>query len=386
MIRKTLHFQMSRRLVFGAGAVEELPEAVAQRGANKVLVVTDEGVVGAGIAGRIGALLRDAGIDYGMYDRVEPDPRVEIARECRRAAAEAGCDLLIGVGGGSSMDIAKVAAVMLANEGDILDYVGIGRIPRPGIATILIPTTAGTGSEVTPIAVLSHKQERLKKGVVSDHLYADLALVDPDLTASLPPLPTAYTGMDALTHAIEAYTNRFAHPFVDPLALEAIRLIGLHLRRAVCRGDDPTARYHMCLGSVYGGLCLGPVNTAAVHALAYPLGGTFDVPHGLANSLLLPYVMEYNLVSDLQKYADIAAALGENMAGLSLRDAADLAVGAVRRLSLDVDMVQRMRDLDVPEQAIDGMAEAAMKVTRLLNNNSRTMTKEAAAQIYRNAY
>jgi alcohol dehydrogenase class IV len=206
------------------------------------------------------------------------------------------------------------------------------------------------------------------------------------LTLSLPPAITAFTGVDALTHAIEAYTNKYAQPFVDTFALEAVRLIGRNLRQAVHCGTDEEARCNMALASLYGGMCLGPVCTAAVHALAYPLGGTFNVPHGVANSLLLPHVMAFNAPSAAARYTDVARALGEAVDGLTDEDAAALAVEAVRRLCVDVGIVSRIRDLDVPEDAIPAMAEAAMLVTRLLANNPREVTLEDAANIYRSAY
>jgi alcohol dehydrogenase class IV len=221
---------------------------------------------------------------------------------------------------------------------------------------------------------------------VSDRLYPDAALVDPSLTAGLPPAVTAYTGMDALTHAIEAYTNRFAQPFVDTFALEAIRRIGRSLRRAVEEGRDLEARHDLSLASLYGGLCLGAVNTAAVHALAYPLGGTFNVPHGIANALLLPYVMDFNRLSRPDRFAAVARALGAAAEGAGDDEASAAAVEAVRALARDVRVASRLRDVGIPEDAIDDMAAAAMKVTRLLNNNPRPVAVEDAKAIYRAAY
>ncbi|MDR2788908.1 MAG: iron-containing alcohol dehydrogenase, partial [Candidatus Accumulibacter sp.] len=225
-----------------------------------------------------------------------------------------------------------------------------------------------------------------KKGIVSEYLYPAAAIVDPELMVSAPPAVTAYTGMDALTHAIEAYTNRFAVAFVDALALEAIRQTGRHLRRAVACGIDLDARSGMARAATLGGMCLGSVNTAAVHALAYPLGGTFNVPHGLANTVLLPAVMEFNLPANLDKYAAIAEALGEETRGLSRREAALLAIKAVKELSADVGIPQGMRYLGIPQDAIPKMAEGAMEVTRLMNNNPRTITVKDVRQIYENAY
>ena len=381
-----LKFQMSGRLIMGVGALAELPAALQRLDISKPLLVTDLGLVKAGLCDRVRKIVENAGLTCAVFDRVTPDPPLEIVEDCQRAAVDASCDAFVGVGGGSSMDIAKVTAVLMTNGGAAADYVGIDQIPKRGAPTLMLPTTAGTGSEVTPIAVLSDTQAHLKKGVVSDHLYPDVALIDPELAVSMPPQVTAATGMDALTHAIEAYTNKHAHPFIDAFALEAIRLVGRNLRRAVGHGDDLAARTAMARASLLGGMCLGSVNTAAVHALAYPLGGTYNVPHGVANSLLLPYVMRFNLPSDLNKFAIIAQALGESTSGLKLEDAAALAVDAVERLSGDTGIVSRLRDLEIPESSIEAMAEAAMQVTRLLKNNPRQVTLKDAVAIYREAY
>ncbi len=383
---RILHFQMSGRLIFGNGAAGELPAVLDRLDAARALIITDSGLVEAGVCGRIQGILEDADVAYETFDRVEADPSIRVVRDGLAMAQKVAPDALIGLGGGSSMDIAKVISVLMANDGDVTDYMGTDRVPGPGLPKVTMPTTSGTGSEVSPIAVLSDEEEHLKKGMVSEHLYADVALVDPTLTLTLPPAVSAYTGVDALTHAIEAYTNKHAHPLIDTLALRAIGLIGGNLRRAVACGEDRQARYNMSMASLLGGMCLGSVNTGAVHALAYPLGGEYDVPHGVANSLLLPYVMRYNLISDLERFAKIAAALGENLDGLSLRDAADRAVDAVMQLCQDVGIVTRLKELDIPEEAIYEMAAAAMKVTRLLSINPRQVTEEAARQIYRDAY
>ncbi|MHC4122544.1 MAG: iron-containing alcohol dehydrogenase [Planctomycetota bacterium] len=385
-MQKPLHFQMSEKLIMGIGVINELPNVINTLNKNKPLIVTDKGIIEAGIYKRIKETLENANIKSDCFDQVEPDPEIEIAYKCTTAARDGDYDVLIGIGGGSSLDIAKAASILLTNHSDVTEYIGIDKIPEAGMDTILIPTTAGTGSEVTPILVLSDKKEHLKKGIVSDKLYSKVALIDPELIISLPPYPTAYTGIDALTHSIEAYTNKYAQPFIDTFALESIRLIGQNLRKAVKSGDDIEARYNMSLASLYGGLCLGSVNTAGVHALAYPLGGTFEVPHGIANSLLLPYVMEFNLTGNLEKYANISVALGEHVAGLPLVEAAGRAVKAVVQLSKDIGIISKMRDLNVPFQAIDDMAKNAMKVTRLLNNNPREITENDAKQIYKNAY
>jgi alcohol dehydrogenase class IV len=385
-MERILQFQMSHKLVMGNGAIAELPNIIRQINGKKPLIVTDKGIVKAGLDRRIKEILKKNDIAFESFEEVEPDPKIEIVLQCLAKAKAENCDVIIGFGGGSSLDIAKVTAVLITNTGDLKSYFGIGNVPQAGIPTIMIPTTSGTGSEVTPIAILSDKNEQLKKGIVSEFLYPTYALIDPELTLSLPPHITAYTGIDALTHAIEAYTNRFAQPFIDTLALEAIRLIGANLRTAVSDGSNKSARYNMALGSLYGGLCLGSVNTAAVHALAYPLGGMFDVPHGVANSLLLPYVMEVNLESNFSKFANIASAMGEDTSGLNNKMAAQKSLDAVRKISSDTGIISHIRELGIPESAIEPMAEGAMKVTRLLNNNPKTLSIDDVRQIYKNAF
>ena len=386
MSNRIIDFRMPRSLVLGAGASGQLPDILQKSGVKNILIVTDQGIVKAGLVPTISAPIEAAGIDIAVFDGVEPDPRIEIVAACVSAFKESGAEAVVGLGGGSSIDIAKLVAIMVAHSGQVEDYIGIGKVPGPGAPCFALPTTAGTGSEVTPIAILSDTSAHLKKGIVSEYLYPSAAIVDPALMVSAPPSVTGYTGMDALTHAIEAYTNRFAVPFVDGLALEAIRQTGRYLRRAVTCGIDLDARSGMARAATLGGMCLGSVNTAAVHALAYPLGGTFNVPHGLANTVLLPAVMEFNLPANLDKYALIAEALGEETRGLSKREAAQLAIKAVKDLSLDIGIPQGMRHLGIPQDAIPKMAEAAMEVTRLMNNNPRTITVKDVQRIYENAY
>jgi alcohol dehydrogenase len=380
---RLLNFQMSGRLCFGAGALAELPNILSGLSNGNVMIVTDPGLVKTGIVEKVKETLVVAGRKVSVFDQVEPDPVWQSALACLELARSEDAKVLIGLGGGSPIDIAKITAVLLTNGGSPLDYVGIDQVPAAGLPLIAIPTTAGTGSEVTPIAVLSDKEASTKKGVVSPFLYPSLALVDPELALGLPPRITAYTGMDALTHCIEAYTNRFAHPFIDSFAESGIRLIADSLRPAYCDGSNLKARTDMAMGSLYGGLCLGAVNTAAVHALAYPLGGTFNVPHGLANTVLLPHVMAVNVHADYQKFARLAELLGEQVTDQSPREAAMRSVEAVRQLAKDLGMDLRLRDLGVKESDIPSMAEGAMQVTRLMNNNPRRLTTDDCADIYR---
>ena len=361
-------------LVAGCGARAQLG-ALGSGFGKKAFVVTDPCMAAQpGFASCVEALEAD-GLAVATFTQVAPDPPIALVTQCAEQARQERPDVVIGIGGGSSLDVAKCAAVLLRCEAPLGDLFGIGRVPARGVPTILVPTTAGSGSEVTPIAILSDREQHMKKGIVSDHLIADVALVDPELAVTLPPGPTAYTGMDALTHAIEAYTNRFAVPMIDTLALEAIRLVGANLRRCLADGADIEARYGMSQASLFGGLCLKSVNTAAVHALAYPLGCEFDVPHGIANSLLLPHVMRFNAPVCAERFARIAEALG-----------ADDALAAVGILAHDVGTDRKMRDFKVRKEDLPRMAASAMEVQRLLSNNPREVTESDALAIYEAAW
>ena len=248
-----------------------------------------------------------------------------------------------------------------------------------------MPTTSGTGSEVSPNAILLDESDSLKKGVVSPYLMADAAYIDPKLTWSVPAKVTAETGMDALTHCIEAYTNKFAHPMVDMYALMGIKLIAANLERAVKDGKDKEAREAMSLGSMYGGLCLGPVNTAAVHALSYPLGGEFHISHGLSNAILLPSVMKFNYSANPARYADVAIACGVEPQ-TDTEKTAMRGVEFITELSKKCGIPTTLTELNIPEEAVGRMAKAAMNVQRLLKNNPRTVTETDARAIYESLY
>jgi alcohol dehydrogenase class IV len=290
------------------------------------------------------------------------------------------------LGGGSSIDVTKVVSILVTNGGPIDRYIGVDLVEKPGIPTIMLPTTSGTGSEVTPIAILTDTKDKLKKGIVSPYLYASVAIVDPILTISVPPKITANTGMDALVHAIESYIGKKANPFTECLSLKAIRLISENLRTAVTDCENIEARYNMSLGSLLAGIAFANAGVGAVHALAYPLGGQFHLPHGLSNTLMLRYVMEYNIVSRLDKFAKIAEAMGENIKGLSIRDAAQLALDAMVKLAEDINVPTKLRQVEIPKEAIPQLAEAGIKVTRLLSNNPRKLSLEDIIQIYTNAW
>jgi alcohol dehydrogenase len=370
---------------FGSGALSELGAEVVNHKAIKVFLVSDTGVADAGLVDKVTEHIKAASAEVIHYLDVKPEPTVEDLNRCLEIFNQESCDLIIGLGGGSPLDVAKGVSILATNGGSILDYVGINLIPKPGIPKILIPTTAGTGAEVTKNAIFTDKKEQLKKGVVSKYLLPEVAIVDSDLTLTMPPSVTAATGMDALTHAIESYTAPKATIQTDLYALKAIELIGESLRQAVASGTDAKAREDMALGSVFAGISLANAGVGAVHACAYPIGGRFGTGHGVTNALLLPYIMEYNLVGNLKKFANIARALGEITDQMPLREQANLAPKAVFSLSKDIGIPQKLSLFGVKKQDIPDLAEAAMKVTRLMDNNPKKLTLEEVTNCLYNA-
>lgn len=376
-------FRTTPRIVMGAGSVAGVGAEAKDLGAGKVLVVTDPGIIAAGLLAPVEASLDQAGLSWRVYSEVEADPRFEIVAACHDFAASDMPDVVLGLGGGSALDIAKTTAVMLSNPGSISDYYGIDLVPGPGVPTIMIPTTAGTGSEVTPIAVLSDENEKLKIGIVSAHLFPRVALLDPELSVGLPSAMTAATGMDALIHAIEAYTSNNATDFTDVLAARAMELISDNLRAAYARGTDLKARAAMLEGAMLAGMAFANAGVTAVHAFAYPIGAEYHIPHGVANALMLPPVMRFNLMGCLERFADIADFLGQPIEGLSLREAAEEAVAAILVLVEDLGVPTSLGEFGVKEEHLPQLAKGVMKVGRLLDNNPRQVTLADAEVIYR---
>jgi alcohol dehydrogenase class IV len=370
-------------LAFGAGVSSRVADDLKQSGATSVLIVTTPPVRSA--AERIAEAIRARGIRVAVWDDCQHEPSIADFTRARDTARFHNADAIIGLGGGSSMDLAKLVAALLSGRQTIAEVTGIGKLPGREVWLGCIPTTSGTGSEVSPIAILLDESDLLKKGVVSRHLVPDAAYVDPLLTLSMPAPVTASTGIDALTHCIEAYANRFAHPMVDTFALEGIRLITRSLLAAVQDGSNVQARTDMARGSLYGGLCLGPVNTAAVHALAYPLGGEFNVAHGVSNALLLPHVLAFNLDSATERYADVAVAAGVASDG-SRESVAKRGLEAIEALCRDCNIPMRLSEHGVPADALDRMTDGAMTVTRLLVRNVREVRWEDARRIYDAAF
>ena len=385
MDSKIISFMSPHLILAGMGALEKLGEQSKGLEAKRALLVTDRGIMESGIGERVESLLRNEGITVDIFDRVNPDPDIECAEACIKMAKSNAYDLIVGTGGGSPMDIASVSSVMCTNPGTVHDYFGVNLVKNPGIPTILIPTTAGTGAEGTPNAILTDGVAKLKKAIVSPYILPQVAIVDPLLSVSMPSRVTSSTGIDALTHAIESYTSNNATILTDLFAKEAIIRIGRSLRTAVANGNNLEARYDMSIGSLYAGMALANAGVTAVHALAYPLGGQFNVAHGIANGLLLPYVMEFNALGDIPRFAQIAQFLGEKVENLPLLEQAYHAAKAVKAIYEDLKIPQSLTELKVAKEAIPHMAKAAMNVTRLMKNNPRAMTVEDVERIYEKA-
>lgn len=378
-----IEFHYPRRLVYGAGSLAKMAGDIAALGLKRVFILTILPVK-EHISQAFDAWATQH-ISLKFNCDIKSEPGFADVDAILKEARDFEADGIMGIGGGSIMDVAKLVAVQLHASHPIHAIVGNGLIKGRTTYLACIPTTSGTGSEVSPNAIFIDDTDGAKKGIISPYLVPDAAYIDPALTLGVPPYVTAYTGMDALTHCIEAYANRFAHPMTDVLALEGIRLIGGHLKEAVNDGQNMEARSKVALGSLYGGMCLGPVNTAAVHALAYPLGSDFKIAHGVSNALLLPYVMEYNLSAAPKRYAEIAMALGVTP-GASNEKTAQRGISVIRNILGYCGLPVNISDLGIPVTAIEGLAKSAIQIQRLLKNNVREITENDAIAIYQSAY
>ncbi len=371
----------------GWGALEQLLPEVERFSPKKVLIVTDPTLAKIGLVDSVAQPIRDAGFNVSLYTDVVPEPPLDTGEKLVAFTRENEFDLVIGVGGGSALDLAKLAAIMATHEGHVADYLnltGTRKIEHKALPLILIPTTAGTGSEVTNIAVLS--LESSKDVVTHDYMLASVAIVDPKLTVSVPPKVTAATGIDALTHAVEAYISINASPATDALALHAIRLISKSLRTAVKDGEDRQARTDMSQGSYLAGLSFFNAGVAGVHALAYPLGGQFHIPHGDSNAVLLPYVMSYIRKSCPKRMADILEALGGNASFLSEEEASYKCVDELKRIVEDVGIPSTLSGFNVPESALESLTADGVKQKRILARSPLPLEEADIRKIYQSAF
>jgi alcohol dehydrogenase class IV len=374
------------RIMAGLNSIEALKDIVLDEEVKKVLIITDQGVFNAGLIAKPQAILETAGIEVKVINSTPPEPTVAQVEAIVKEAQTAGCQMIIGIGGGSSMDVAKIVSVLLTNDAPLYDLVKGAPIKKKGIPTIMIPTTAGTGSEVTYNAIVLVPEEELKIGIVSPKMMASYVILDPMMTLKLPKAITAATGMDALAHAIECYISKKANPFSDTFALKAVNLIAKSLRTAYNDGENVAARHDMLLGAMLAGICIATSSTTAVHALAYPLGGKYRIPHGLSNAILLPHVMKFTMDAAEEKFRDIAVAMDLPVAGLSVREAAEKMIENLYSLNSDLNIQVDLAAKGITEHDIDFMAEAALKVTRLLNNNPKALSKDDISEIYKKLF
>ena len=379
-------FFSPNKIVIGLGVSANIAAEAGLLGGKKALIVTDPGVVEAGLLDQAAASLQEKGIAYAIYDKVQPDPPGEIIDQAAEIYRSEGCSFILGFGGGSSLDAAKGIGLLAANPGSIMDYCGIDKVPQKGAPLILVPTTAGTGSEVTRVLMVSDPKDGTKLPVFSPFALADVALVDPSLTKSMPPGVTADTGIDALVHAIETYVSMNATVFSDVLAERAIELIAEYLPIAWAKGRNLEARFQLSAAATLAGMAFGSGGLGAVHALAHALGTVHHMPHGRTNAIMLPHIMKYNLAGNPEKYAAIAELMGYNTAGLTIMEAAEQSVVAVMDLLDTMSVSFRLADYEFPMEEIPRLVEAAMRQSRLFIPNPRDLTEADVKAIYEEAY
>ena len=377
-------FKSAHEVTIGRESLKGLKDYMNTLGMKNPFIVTDKGILNSGTLDLVTTLLKDG--SYTVYDNVAPEPEMAVVEECKKAFLKSNNDSIIAVGGGSVMDTAKIMAVYAEYDGPLSNLFGEGNVPGRNTPIIVIPTTAGTGSEVTNIGILSDTEAQVKKGIVSNHLLVDVAIVDPIMTISCPKKITAASGIDALVHAIEAYLSNNANHITDALALRAMKLIINSLPKAYAQPSNMDAREDMAMGSLLAGMAFGNAGVGAVHALAYPLGGRFHISHGVSNSLLLPYVMEWNKMACVERFRDIAEAFDEALEQKTDEQAADLVIKRLHKICKDVEIPMKIRSFDIPESILAELAADAIKIERLLRNNPRTLSEQDILAIYKSAY
>ena len=378
-------FQTTKSILCEVGSTGKIGSIMKDMGCNHVALVTDKTILKLGLADAALEGLKKAGIDVLIIDDVVADPPVPMVLGAVEQARKAGIDGVLSVGGGSSLDTAKLIAVLVTSQQPIEDMYGIGLVKGERLPLVVAPTTAGTGSEVTPISIVT-TEDHEKKGIVARQLLPDWAVLDAELTVGLPAHVTAATGIDAMVHAIEAFTSKHKKNIVsDTLARQALSLLGANIETACHDGQDRDARSNMLLGSMLAGMAFANAPVAAVHALAYPLGGHFHVPHGLSNALVLPHVLSYNMADALDEYAELAGLIFEDLAGKGGVERAEALPDRFLELGPKLGMKNRLSDVGVNHNHLPMLAEDAMKQTRLLVNNPREMTYEGALDIYQKA-
>ena len=373
---------MPTRICFGKEALQEIKKYITKN--EKVLIITDQGLVSVGIVEIVIRELKGLGAVYEVYDQVEVNPRPQTVQKCLAQVKEMQASVIIGLGGGSPLDVAKIVSALATNPGTLEEYQWEGRkMDNPGLPFIAIATTAGTGSEVTRIAVIIDRN--VKKGIVNDYLYPTVAIVDPFLMKSLPPHLTSTTGLDALTHAIEAYTGMGSTPFSDAFACEAIKLIAQYLPRAFKNGEDMLAREQVANASSLAGIAMDQAGLGIVHAMSSPVASYYDVPHGLANAVLLPHAMRFNLEVAPEKFANIARLFGEETSGISSLEAAHKAVDRVNQFCLELQIPDKYYEYTPTIEEIKQFGKEASE-TFLARNNPKKVEPESCVKIFRKVF
>jgi alcohol dehydrogenase class IV len=377
-------FHSTRSILVERGGAKKLAKMIADRGGKSALIVTDPGVLSAGLLDKVIPQFTEMGLQLRIFSDVQADPPVSVIDDAVKVAQDSKVDYIVGFGGGSSMDVAKLVALLASGKEKLADVYGVGFAKGPRLPLILVPTTAGTGSEVTSISIVTVSESE-KKGVVSPQLLPDVALLDAELTLGLPSHVTAATGIDAMVHAIEAFTTkRLKNPVSDCLAKEALRLLASHLHRVVNVCNDIEARENMLLGACLAGMAFNNAPVAGVHALAYPIGARFHVPHGLSNSLMLGPVMRFNLEAAHAMYAELGQIIKPGLQGSTLEQATQL-VDYLGSLAGVLGLPQRLNEVGITAQDVDQLASDAMLQTRLLQNSPREIGLKDAADLYREA-
>ncbi len=378
---KIYSFHLPRKILFGVEASETVGTEAKALGGKKALLVTDGNMAKLGISGKIGESLAKEGLAVDVFDAVEPEPVIEVAETVAKAARKKRYDIVVGVGGGSVLDMAKVAAVALTNAGPMRNYVGVNLVKKPGVPTILLPTTSGTGSEVTNVAVVTIVDDELKTSIISPHMFGHVAVVDPSLTYSLPPRITASTGLDALSHALEAIISIHSSPITDALAFESIKHIFHNLVGAYGKGD-PESRYGMSLGSLIAGMAFGNAGVCLGHAAAYSFAVSHKVSHGMSCGLVLPYIFRFSAPAVSQKLPEVARAMGLNVKNLKPEEMGNAISDAVLELMGELQVPKRLRDLGIPQEVIPKLADKLLTFKRLILRSPRQPSREEALKLF----
>jgi alcohol dehydrogenase len=384
-IEKVSMFFSPNKVILGKGVAQQVGLEVKALRGKKALIITDPGVAKAGLVEMITSGLKAQNVKFEIFDKVEPEPPARVVDACADVAIATRCDTIIGFGGGSSLDVAKGVSLLATNKGRVLDYAGIDMVPKRGLPKILIPTTAGTGSEVTRVFVVTDERDNTKKVVYTSYNLPDVGLLDPMLTLSMPPSVTADTGFDALVHAVESYVSVNTTPFAEILALQAINLIAQNLPIAYSKGTNVEARYNMLLAACLAGMAFTSGGLGAVHGLSYPLGTEFHMAHGKSNAIMLPHIVNFNFMGNMEKYAQVARAMGENTEGLSPYGTAKKSVDAIKGLLTMVNISYKLTDYGIKKSDLSKLVEGGLKQARLFVPNPRDLSERDVRLIYESA-